>query len=533
MKHMKLFVKRQTGSPAGAKAGTKTGTKAKSIGRAVVVLLLALCLLTPVSASSAEQAPEPEYNSFSELNGKRIAMLTGAPFEELIRSKVPEAEDFMYFTSLPDMITALKSGKIDAFLNNNAVGQLTVNKDREMVIFPESLGDTVFGFAFKKGSAERETWQRAFDRIPEEEVQEIWEEWTGADESVKAIPAQDWPGEGGTVHVAACDTLPPMSYRGDGGEIIGFDIEIILRMARELDVRVVFDGMDFASVMPSVESGKALMGTGSIVATEERKEVVDFVNYAPASFILIVRAAAKPQTSAGFWGGLRESFRRTFLTESRYRMVLEGLGRTVVIALLSGALGFLLALGLTFARHRNNPVLNRLIGAYTSLIAGIPAVVILMVLYYIVFRKTSVSALIVAVVGFTLIFGARAFGVIWNTVLSVDEGQREAALALGYTEGHAFREVILPQAARGFYPLLLAQFVSLTKETSIAGYISVVELTRAGDLIRSRTMEAFFPLISIALLYYLLTCLLEAGARLLDLYLQKKQEERKIRGVDA
>ena len=108
----------------------------------------------------------------------------------------------------------------------------------------------------------------------------------------------------------------------------------------------------------------------------------------------------------------------------------------------------------------------------------------------------------------------------------------EAALSLGYTERDAFREIIFPQARPVYLPLLQAQFVNLLKETSIAGYITVVELTRAGDLIRSRTMEAFFPLIAIALIYLLLTWLLTKAVGLIDLYFERKRESRRIEGVD-
>ena len=347
------------------------------------------------------------------------------------------------------------------------------------------------------------------------------------------LPEQDWPGTAGTVKVAACDTLPPMSYRGPGGKLVGFDMEIILRMAKELDVHVEFKGMEFSAVLPSVESGMAPMGTGSIVVSAERKEVVDFIEYHPASYVLVVRSLGNEETGVGFFAGLKQSFYRTFIKENRYRLVLSGFLTTLITSFLSGIFGLILSFCLVFLRHKDKGLINRLIGIYTSLVAGIPAVVILMVLYYIVFGKSGLSAIIVAIIGFSIIFAARAFGVIWNTLEGIDPGQREAALALGYTEARAFRELILPQAQRGYRPLLVAQFVSLVKETSIAGYITVVELTRAGDLIRSRTMEAFFPLLSIALIYFVLIWLLERIAGLLDKHLAKKHEERKIKGVDA
>ena len=489
------------------------------------VLFLLLLLAFPAAVGAAQ----PELEGFEDLNGKTVGMLTGAPFEELIRNKAPDVKQVQYFSSIPDMQMALEGKKIDAYLMNNAVAELALSNDDRLAMFPHSLGDTVFGFAMKKGSAEVSDWQEACAHISEETKQELWKKWTGADDSIKNIPEQNWPGEAGTIHVAAGDTLPPSSYRGEGGELIGFDIEMILLMAKELDVHVVFDGMEFASVMPSVESGKAMLGCGSIVVNDERREVVDFVEYYPASFVLLVRAADE---SAGTGNGIAGSFYRTFIKDARYKMVLSGLGLTLVTTVFSGILGLLVAFGLVFLRRRNHRVSNRLIALYSSLIAGIPAVVILMVLYFVVFGAVHISAVFVAIIGFSLIFGARAYGVIWNAVGAVDEGQQEAALALGYSPQQAFREIILPQARRIYMPLLQTQLVTLLKETSIAGYITVLELTRVGDLIRSRTMEAFFPLISIALIYYLLTWILSKLISRYELHFKNARKARRIKGVD-
>ena len=178
-------------------------------------------------------------------------------------------------------------------------------------------------------------------------------------------------------------------------------------------------------------------------------------------------------------------------------------------------------------------IINGIIRVYTSLVAGIPAVVILMILYYIVLNALNLSAVPVAVIGFTLIFAARAYEVIWNAVVAVDPGQREAALALGFTENKAFREIILPQSKSMYFNLLKGQFITLVKETSMAGYITVLELTRAGDLIRSRTMEAFFPLIAVAIIYFLLTRIFVWIINMIQKSFDRKHNSRKVKGVDA
>ena len=479
------------------------------------------------------EAAEPCYTEFEDLNGKTIGLNSGAPFEELIKSKIPEMKEFLYFSSGPDMMAALKAGKIDAYFMNDAVGSLSVNLDSSIAIFPQALGETTYGFAFKKNSEERAKWQAAYDKIPKEKLQELFEKWTGADESVKTLPEQDWPGSKGTVRVAACDTQMPMSYRGKNGQVLGFDIEVILLIAKELDVHVDITGMDFPSVMPTIESGKADIGTGAIVVSKERKELVDFIEYYPASYILIVRSLAAEEKETGILNSLKGSFYRTFIKENRYKMVIEGLFTTIVMSVFSGLFGLILAFALVLLRYSDNPVFNRVIAVYRSLMSGIPAVVILMVLYYIVFGKATFPAIIVAIIGFSLLFASRAFGVIWSTLESVDPGQREAALALGYTEARAFREIIIPQARRIIQPLIVAQFVALVKETSVAGYITVLELTRVGDLIRGRTLEAFFPLLAIALLYYVLIRCLEKAADLMENHFKHEREARKIKGVDA
>ena len=219
----------------------------------------------------------PEYRTYEDLRGKTVSMLTGAPFEDLVRSKAPDVEEFSFFNNMPDMLLALKSDKTDAVLINNAIAALAVNRDSALALFPQNLQDGAFGFAFAKGDARRDTWQAAFDAIPEAQIQAAWDKWTGADERVKTLPEQDWPGKNGSVRVAACDTLEPMSYAGEGGELIGFDLEVLLMIARELDVRVEFTGMEFSAILSSVQSGKADIGAGSIIITAERAESVDFV----------------------------------------------------------------------------------------------------------------------------------------------------------------------------------------------------------------------------------------------------------------
>lgn len=120
----------------------------------------------------------------------------------------------------------------------------------------------------------------------------------------------------------------------------------------------------------------------------------------------------------------------------------------------------------------------------------------------------------------------------WNSVKAVDAGQSEASLALGFTENQTFFGVVLPQAAHQFLPLLSGQLVSLAKQTSVVGYIAVMDLTRAGDVIRGLTMEAFFPLFCIAAIYFALCCALAAIMGAIIGKLDFERKPRTVKGVD-
>jgi polar amino acid transport system substrate-binding protein len=461
-------------------------------------------IVLAVLADDLAVSKQAEYQSFEELNGKTVSMLTGAPFENLIASKVSDVKEFTYFQTMPDMVLALKTGKTDAGFMNNAVAELAANRDAELAVFPKNLGETFFGLAFAKGDEKCAAWQKAYDAIPEEIKEELWTKWTGADDSKKTVPKQDWPGENGIINVAACDALEPMSYLGQDGELLGLDIETILIIARELDVHVNFTPMDFSAVLSSIGAGKADVGCGSIVTTDERKETMDFVEYCPASYVLIVRAKKEDVSDDSFLGGIKASFEKTFIREDRYKLFLSGVLTTILITLLSILFGTILGFLLYMGCRNGNKVADKISGVCVWLIQGMPVVVLLMILYYIIFAKSQISGTLVAIIAFTLVFGCGVFGMLKMGVGAIDKGQTEAALALGYGDVQTFFRIILPQAIPHFLPAYKGESVALVKATAIVGYIAVQDLTKMGDIVRGRTYEAFFPLIAVAVIYFIL-----------------------------
>lgn len=186
-------------------------------------------------------------------------------------------------------------------------------------------------------------------------------------------------------------------------------------------------------------------------------------------------------------------------------MILNGIKITMIITLCALILGLALGFGLYMLRRKfGKPIIN-FMKVYTRILSGTPMVVILMILYYIIFASGNISGTIVAIVGFSLTCCSFVYSNLTVAVDSVSPGQREAALASGFTENATFFNVVLPQAMKIFLPAFQGEAVALCKSTAIVGYVTVQDLTKATDIIRGNTYEAFFPLITTAIIYFLLT----------------------------
>ncbi len=211
--------------------------------------------------------------------------------------------------------------------------------------------------------------------------------------------------------------------------------------------------------------------------------------------------------------GFYDLFYKTFIYEDRYLYFLEGLKYTLVIAMFSVFLGLFLGIITSVIRDYNSNtkklgILSKISGFYVYIVRGTPTLLQLMIFYYVVFKTVNISPIIVGILTFGINSGAYVSEIFRAGFLSIDKGQREACSSLGLNYIKTMRYVIFPQALSKIFPALGNEIITLVKETSIAGYIGIVELIKASDIISSRTYDYFFPLIVAALVYLLLTYLL-------------------------
>ena len=211
-----------------------------------------------------------------------------------------------------------------------------------------------------------------------------------------------------------------------------------------------------------------------------------------------------------FFQNIGDLFYKTVIYDNRYKYILEGLFNTIIIAFFAVIIGVII--GTIVALIRNNydqnqkfKLLNHLCKLYVNIIRGTPIILQLMIIYYVIFKSVNIDIIIVSIIAFGINSGAYVSEIIRAGINSIPKGQGEAGYSLGLKYAQIMQHIVLPQAIKNVLPALGNEFITLLKETSVGAYIGVVELTKASDIIASRTYDYFFPLIIIAIIYLIMT----------------------------
>ena len=205
-----------------------------------------------------------------------------------------------------------------------------------------------------------------------------------------------------------------------------------------------------------------------------------------------------------------------FVEKQRYLYIVKGLQTTIIVTLFALLLGLLIGIIVAVIRTAHDQmaesrrdgitgallnILNAVCRLYLTVIRGTPVVVQLMIIYFIIFGSVDISKVVVAIVAFGINSGAYVAEIFRSGIMSIDNGQFEAGRSLGFNYAQTMMYIVMPQAFKNVLPTLCNEFISLLKETSVSGYIALQDLTKGGDIIRSRTYDAFMPLIAVALIY--------------------------------
>lgn len=474
------------------------------------LFLLATVLFVSMLSGCGESSSEKNnITSVYQLTTERVGVQAGTVYEENLLEMCPDVE-IAYYTYPTDMVVALEQGKLDCFLIEDITYQLEKNHFPWLECLDGSVLSTPVGAAISEKSrypmlqSQMEAFVANMESSGQaEEMKTYWLSEFDPDQCV--VDRSGITGENGTVAVAVENAFEPFSYYGNG-ELQGYDIDLIYRFCREYGYEPVFYSVEYDAIPVGIGTGKFDIGM-SVIITEERSENITIAGpYMTLEVFAAVKGSA--EDGIGFFSALAEKFENTFIKENRWMLFLQGAGTTLLITVLSALFGTILGF-LLYMLCKKSHVIDKVNSFFSWLIGGVPTILLLMVLYYLVFVDgATIDGIWVAIIGFTILFGYAVLDILSTSVSAIGKGQEEGARALGYTSNQTFFHVILPQALRIAFPQIKSELVGLIKETSIVGYISIADLTRMGDIVRGRTYDAFFPLITTTIIYFVLIWLI-------------------------
>lgn len=499
--------------------------------KAILMVAGIVCCLFTVSGCTQKKAAVPVETS-------RLGVMVGSTNEKYAAEHYPDAKT-EHFNNYVDSSAALKAGKLDYAMMDYASALNFIKHNPQLKLASGFLTDEKYCIGINKNNPELADkisgiLKRYLSDGTMDEIISHWIKEDGGNYTIVETP-KITDADAPVMKAVTVSSREPTAFMLNG-RLAGMEIELLEKIAYELGYKVEYMDMEFSAVIAAMGSGKADVCTAIYKTPERAKQLLFSDPFFPNPQVLITNAeagaSAEDSKAVEFIKGIGESFRRTFIVESRWKLVLSGLKLTVLISLFSMLFGTLLGALICIMNRSKIKLLSLIAKFYIRILQGMPVVVMLMILFYLIFGKVDISSVIVAVIGFSMNFSAYTSEMFRTGVDAVDKGQLEAAAATGFSGFQSFFYITLPQASRHIIPVYKGEFISMVKMTSVVGYIAIQDLTKASDIIRSRTYEAFFPLIATALIYFAITYLFILALNFLEYKIDPKRRKRAVKGVN-
>ncbi len=478
-----------------------------------ILAILFVLLINPVSAKITDKI-----TSYKDLNSPQhfIGLETGGAVIRPAQEALCNA-NFKEYSYPADIVLALTTGKVDAMVYDKTWLDFATADRKDVMILPDTIRDCEISICLPKNKVELAEKINVFIRQIKTDGtrDDMYKRWVLKKEGkMPDIPAPQNPI--GTITVGINNEYEPFGYYGENQTPLGFDVEFTKRLALFLNTNIDLRPMGYMSLLPGASTGILDVAIAQMDATPEREEVVLFTEgYIDCPIAVLIRTEdyafqtttpdskinTKPDNYS-FFEDLKNSIYKTFIKEDRWKLFYHGMITTIEITLGAAFFGTILAFPVWLIRSSKRKWLKKLGELYITIIQGTPTLIILMMFYYVVFAKAKFDPVWIAILTFSLDFSTYVGEMLRTSIESIPKGQKEAALSLGLTNTEAFIKIIFPQVIRQILPVYRGTLVNMLKSTAIVGYIAILDLTKMSDIVRSRTYEAFFPLIVTALIYF-------------------------------
>lgn len=455
--------------------------------------------------------------SVDDLSGARIGVQLGTVGD----TYASDYEDDDAGTSIirynkgADAILALKQNKIDCVIIDEQPAIAFTAKNTDLSILEEEFALEDYALCIAKNNTALLTViDDAIENLKASgTLENIFNNYIGENKGkTPYVTPEGTEYPNGTLVVATNAEFPPYEYFQDG-EPVGIDIDIMRAIGDLIGYDIKVNHMDFDSIIMAVNSGKADVGASGFTVTEDRLKNINFsIPYTTSKQVIIVKNGKKAESQS-----FVTRFKQSFIEDNRWQYITKGLYHTLIVTVFAGigglVIGFILAI-IRVAGQKNEDgsilvkILNLIARIYITIFRGTPMLVQLLIIFYVVFASVDINPVLVAILAFSLNSGAYVAEAIRSGIIAIPDGQFEAGRSLGFTFMETMCYIVLPQGVKNSLPAMCNEFIALLKESSIVGYIGIIDLTKGGDIIRSNTYEALIPLICVALIYLVIVLIL-------------------------
>ena len=490
---------------------------------AVLVLAAAVIAVFAVIRSGKDRLPD----TLAGFNDSRytIGAVSGYIFGDSVSANLPEA-GIRYFDTRDEAYRALLYGEVNGIADDEPIIRALLRSTDAFRLYDGYLEASDYSFVFPKTAAglarSREFAQYVGQLAGTGELDKLDEKWFG---SAKDNKKSEDPGTlkdiNGTLRIAYDSSNIPFAY-DSAGRPAGYDVDLAIGFCREYGYALELVEVEFSHMLDGVADAVYDAGCGAVTITEARKERLAFGSPDYSGGISICAAVpVEASRGPGLFAGFRRDLHRAFLENGRYRVLLKGIGITLLILAAALLLGTPAGIVLYMISRRSSLVFRKLSQFLVWLIHGLPAVIIMLFLYYRYYRDAAAGGLVACITGFVLVFAADVCRIVSSGAAMADEGRAEYDYRLEFTDSREFFAVLIREEGQWMLQAYREQAVSLLKMTAVAGCVAVTDILGAFETIRNESYEAVLPLAAAAAAYFIMIKVLEillgkACSRIMD-----------------
>ncbi len=473
----------------------------------VLFVFLSLCAFSGCGKTDSGHQTPDTLEAFHE-EGVTVGVTDGYIFEEVVDSTLPYAQKKM-FADRESAYRALLAGQIDGVADDEATIRAMMRSTDVFSIVDGYLFPSDYAFAFPKneqGEAMASQMNGLIQTLQANgTLAALDEKWFGDDPSVKqSEDASSLPDLNGTVKIAYDPASIPFSYVS-ANQPTGYEIDLLIAFCREYGYKPVFTETSFQDMLNGTAYGNYDLGCGGITVTDKRAESHIFSTpHYIGGITLCIRSGEAVVAEDSSQKDLVRHFRAAFLEDRRYLIFLTGILFTVAITVLSAFFGTPLAVLFFYLTHRTPILVRQLTKGFLWVMHGIPAVMLIMLLFYTWYRDMYGGGILCAVVSFTLLFAAEWQRVINRYAKAVAEGRLLRDYRTEAIDTRAFFRILHKKRGAVLREDFADRLCLLLKASSLVGYISVTDMTRAFERIRMESFETMLPLICTTIVYFVL-----------------------------